>query len=81
MRDCRKEDGEPPTQVDKFDAWESALSDFIEDTEASMKLYGNRALHFDAFADAGEHSHLATEPHPPQMSCDANVMRLLPCSI
>ena len=36
-----------------MDAWEAALEDFVSDTETSMKLYGNRALHFDAFADAG----------------------------
>ena len=38
--------------MDKFDAWDAALEDFLSDTEASLKLYGTRALHFEAFADA-----------------------------
>lgn len=67
-----KEEGTLPEVVDGFDAWEAALDDFVCDTEASFKLYGNRALHFDAFADAGMLCSMDPESAArPALFCDA----------
>ena len=49
-----QEDGVAPIDedIDRHDAWESAIEDYQHDTEKTLNLYGTRALHFDSFADA-----------------------------
>ena len=36
----------------QYEAWENALCDWMEDSEAMLKTYGSRTLHFDSFRDS-----------------------------
>ena len=38
--------------IDLYDAWENGLLDWRSDTEAMLKTYGSRSLHFDSFRDS-----------------------------
>lgn len=39
-------------RIDLYVAWENAMTDWMEDTEEMLKLYGARTLHFDSFRDS-----------------------------